>query len=219
MTTYHDVKAKIAKLEDQARELLKKESAAVVAKIRSLMSEYGLTVQDLGLGITNMGKKMSAMKEPLPAKYRDPVSGKTWSGKGKAPGWIVEATQKGNRDDFLIGKAPKVTAKKAAPAKKAVAATPTATKKKSPAKKAAEATPPVASKKAPAAKKVAGATKTAPVKPTAKSIAKGAAKAAAKPTVKKTVVAKKVTPKAKPAPETDAPSPPVTAPAEAGPSN
>ncbi len=73
MTTYHDVKAKIAKLEDQARELLKKESAAVIAKIRSLMSEYGLTVQDLGLGITNVGKKMSAMKEPLPPKYRDPV--------------------------------------------------------------------------------------------------------------------------------------------------
>ncbi len=219
MTTYHDVKAKIAKLEDQARELLKKESAAVIAKIRSLMSEYGLTVQDLGLGITNMGKKMSAMKEPLPPKYQDPVSGKTWSGKGKAPGWIVEATQKGTRDDFLIGKAAKATVKKAAPTKKTVAATPAATKKKSPAKKAAEVAPPAASKKTPAAKKVAGATKTAPVKPTAKPVAKDTAKPTAKPAVKKTVIAKKVTPKAKPAPETDALSPPVTAPAEAGPSN
>ena len=27
-------------------------------------------------------------KEPLPAKYRDPASGKTWSGKGKRPGWF-----------------------------------------------------------------------------------------------------------------------------------
>ncbi len=218
MTTYHDVKAKIAKLEDQARELLKKESAAVVAKIRNLMSEYGLTVQDLGLGITNMGKKMSAMTLSLPPKYRDPVSGKTWSGKGKAPGWIVEATKKGTRDDFLIGKAPKVTAKKAAPAKKAVAATPTATKKKSPAKKAAESAPPAASKKTPAAKKVVGATKTAPVKPTAKPVAKDAAKPTAKPTVKKAVAAKKVTPRAKPAPKADATSPAITAPADAGPS-
>jgi DNA-binding protein H-NS len=215
MTTYHDVKAKIAKLEDQARELLKKESAAVIAKIRSLMSEYGLTVQDLGLGITNVGKKMSAMTPSLPPKYRDPISGKTWSGKGKAPGWIVEATKKGTRDDFLIGKAPKVTVKKAAPAKKAVAAAPAATKK-SPAKKALEATTPVASKKAPTAPKPARATKAASVKPTAKPVAKDAAKAAAKPAVKKAVVAKKVTPKANPAPKADATSPVVTAPSETG---
>jgi DNA-binding protein H-NS len=218
MTTYHDVKAKIAKLEDQARELLKKESAAVVAKIRSLMSEYGLTVQDLGLGITNMGKKMSAMKEPLPPKYRDPVSGKTWSGKGKAPGWIVEATEKGNRDDFLIGKAAKSKVTKSAPAKKAVVAKPVVTKKPA-AKKAAEATPPVASKNAPAATKVVRATKAGSVKSTAKPVAKDTAKPAAKPTVKKAVAAKKVTPKAKPAPKTDAMSPAVTAPADVGQSN
>ena len=27
-------------------------------------------------------------KEPLPAKYRDLASGKTWSGKGKRPRWF-----------------------------------------------------------------------------------------------------------------------------------
>jgi DNA-binding protein H-NS len=217
MTTYHDVKAKIAKLEDQARELLKKESAAVVAKIRRLMSEYGLTVQDLGLGITNVGKKMSAMKQPLPPKYQDPVSGKTWNGKGKAPGWIVEATKKGTRDDFLIGKAAKPTVKKAA-AKKAVAVKPVAAKKPT-AKKTSEVSKPAAGKKAPAAKKLASAQKAAPAKPTAKPVAKAAAKPAAKPTVKKAAVAKKVTPKDKSAPKTDAASPAVTAPADVGPSN
>ena len=173
MATYQEIKIKISKLEEQAKALLKKESAGVVAKIRDLMSEYGLTVQDLGLGITNMGKKMSAMKHPLPPKYQDPVSGKTWSGKGKAPGWIVEATKKGKRDDFLIGKtAAKPEVKKAAPAKKA-------TPKKA-----------VAAK--PAAKKTA---------PAVKPAAKATAKPAAKPAVKRGVVAKKATPKAKPAPK------------------
>ena len=33
-----------------------------------------------------------------PPMYRDPVSGNTWSGKGKNPEWIIGK----NRDDFLI---------------------------------------------------------------------------------------------------------------------
>jgi hypothetical protein len=38
-------------------------------------------------------------------KYRDPLSGKTWTGKGKPPGWISEALKQGKaKDDFLIGK-------------------------------------------------------------------------------------------------------------------
>jgi DNA-binding protein H-NS len=207
MATYHDLKAKISKLEEQARALLKKESAGVITKIRGLMSEYGLTVQDLGLGITNMGKKMSAMKHPLPPKYKDPISGKTWSGKGKAPGWIVEATKKGKRDDFLISKAAaKSEVKKAVPAKKAatkktVAAKPTA-------KKTASAAKPAATKKVPIAKKVAVAKKTAPVKPAAKPAAKATtAKPAAQPSGKKAPVAKKAAPKAKPAPKAEATAP------------
>lgn len=38
-------------------------------------------------------------RKPMhPPKYRDPVSGNTWSGKGKIPQWINGK----NRDDFLI---------------------------------------------------------------------------------------------------------------------
>ncbi|MGX6999407.1 H-NS histone family protein [Caballeronia sp. KNU42] len=31
-------------------------------------------------------------------KYRDAVSGATWSGRGRAPHWIVDK----NREDFLV---------------------------------------------------------------------------------------------------------------------
>jgi DNA-binding protein H-NS len=201
MTTYRDVKAQIAKLESQARELLKKESASVVTKIRGLMSEYGLTVQDLGLGISRMGKRMTAMKRPMPPKYQDPISGNTWSGKGRAPGWMAEAIKKGKQDDFLIAK-PAATAvtkkaapyKKAAP-KKALAAKPTAAKK------------PVAKKVAPAAKSVA---KPAAKKPAAKKTnAKPAAKVAVKKTAtpKSAAAQKKAAPKAKPAPKASSAKP------------
>jgi len=36
-------------------------------------------------------------KADLPPKYRDPASGKTWSGRGREPLWLA-----GRRDEFLI---------------------------------------------------------------------------------------------------------------------
>ncbi|WP_244817388.1 H-NS family nucleoid-associated regulatory protein [Caballeronia sp. Lep1P3] len=39
------------------------------------------------------------VRGPQPAKYRDPDSGATWSGRGKAPGWLASAK---DRTAFLI---------------------------------------------------------------------------------------------------------------------
>ena len=37
-------------------------------------------------------------------KYRDPVSGATWSGRGKIPRWMTPLLQRGaRREDFRIG--------------------------------------------------------------------------------------------------------------------
>lgn len=45
-------------------------------------------------------KKVSKAKgKKVPAKYRDPESGATWTGRGRAPAWIAEAA---DRDAFLI---------------------------------------------------------------------------------------------------------------------
>jgi DNA-binding protein H-NS len=93
-------------------------------------------------------------KGAQPALYRDPKSGSTWSGRGRAPAWLVDVK---DRSKFLIAKAgegaaePKAAAvKKAAPAKKAVA-------KKSVVKKAVAKT--AVAKKASAAKKVVASKK------------------------------------------------------------
>jgi len=40
------------------------------------------------------------VRGPQPALYRDPKSGATWSGRGRAPAWIANAK---NRDRFLVG--------------------------------------------------------------------------------------------------------------------
>ena len=187
MTSYRDMKAQIAKLEKQAADLFKKEVADAVSKIKALMNDYGLSISDLGLG-GKAGRKTSP-KKPSARKYRDPVSGKTWTGHGKAPGWLTSAVQAGkSRDAFLITKpaAAKVASVAAKPAAKTK---PKSKPKTSPATQAASP----AKSKTPAAKPSA---KPAPQK---KAVVKTpAAKTTAKPTASKAPAKQASKPEAKP---------------------
>jgi len=71
----------------------------VVAEIKARMAEYGITIDDLKT-TSKAGTKGKAVK----AKYRNPETGATWSGRGKPPKWIKEAEAEGkSRDAFLIG--------------------------------------------------------------------------------------------------------------------
>ena len=155
MTTYADVKKQIAQLEKKAADLRKVEVAKVVANIREQMAKYELTVDDIAPAkATQRGKKAQAAKVKVgkPAKYMDPKSGKTWTGHGKAPGWIAAATKAGRRDDFLIEKVSQGKATK--PAEKSKPAKPVAAKKApTVAKKVATKKPKAPVKKAPAASK------------------------------------------------------------------
>ncbi|WNC89867.1 H-NS histone family protein [Paraburkholderia sp. FT54] len=100
MSQYADLKAQIAKLQAQAEEARRTEIDNVVADIRQKIAEYGLTAQDLGFAVAAK-RGRPPKKAPLPAKYQDPKSGNTWSGRGKPPKWIIGK----NRERFLIGAA------------------------------------------------------------------------------------------------------------------
>jgi len=73
----------------------------VIAKIQGLMSDYGLTVEDIakkrGPGRPATRSASPAQKAPLPPKYMDPKTGNTWSGRGRAPAWLDK-----NPKRFLI---------------------------------------------------------------------------------------------------------------------
>ncbi|MFL9959882.1 H-NS histone family protein [Paraburkholderia sediminicola] len=98
MSQYADLKAQIAKLQAQAEEARRTEIDNVVADIRQKIAEYGLSAQDLGFAVAAK-RGRPPKKAPLPAKYQDPKSGNTWSGRGKPPKWIAGK----NRERFLIG--------------------------------------------------------------------------------------------------------------------
>ncbi|WP_345812218.1 H-NS histone family protein [Paraburkholderia sp. PREW-6R] len=100
MSQYADLKAQIAKLQAQAEEARRTEIDNVIADIRQKIAEYSLTAQDLGFAVAAK-RGRPPKKAPLPAKYQDPKSGNTWSGRGKPPKWIVGK----NRERFLIGSA------------------------------------------------------------------------------------------------------------------
>jgi len=95
MATYKDLLAQKAKLEEQLESARVAELEAVIAQTRQIVLEYGLTAEDIGL--TSKSKK-KASKKTVAAKYMDPKTGVTWSGRGRAPAWIEGK----NRDRFLI---------------------------------------------------------------------------------------------------------------------
>lgn len=192
MTTYADVKKQIAQLEKKAADLRKVEVAKVVANIREQMAKYELTVDDIAPAkAAQRGKKAQATKVKVgkPAKYMDPKTGKTWTGHGKAPGWIAAATKAGRRDDFLIEKVSQGKATK--PVEKSKPANPVA------AKKAPTAAKKVAAKKPKAPVKKAPATSKAPVAKTKPAAAKAKPKSVSTKSPAKTPAKAKV--KAKPA--------------------
>jgi DNA-binding protein H-NS len=96
-------------------------------------------------------------KGSQPAKYRDPKSGATWSGRGPAPVWLAGAK---DRTKFLIDGASAAADAKPAVTKAAAKKAPTA--KKTAAKKAVNAKAPA--KKAAAKKPVSAAAKQAPAR-------------------------------------------------------
>lgn len=101
MSNYEKLKKEIANLQAKAEEERKKEIADVVAGIKAKMAQYDITPADLGFS-GRMGARRTPTK--VAPKYRDPASGKTWTGRGRAPIWIQEAEKRGvKRDTFLIG--------------------------------------------------------------------------------------------------------------------
>ena len=101
MSTYAELQKQIAALQAQAHEARKTEIAGVVADIRAKMTEYNLTVEDLGLGARRAGSRAGSTVAP---KYRDPATGQTWSGRGKRPKWLAAEVAAGKSlEQFLIG--------------------------------------------------------------------------------------------------------------------
>ena len=75
-------------LEKAIAEARQSEISAAVTKVREIVAEYGLTAQDVFPGRAGKTASARATGSKVAAKYRDPATGQTWTGRGKAPKWI-----------------------------------------------------------------------------------------------------------------------------------
>ncbi|RQR56387.1 H-NS histone family protein [Burkholderia sp. Bp9140] len=97
MATYKELRNQLEALSEKTEAARLAEFQAVVDEIRAKVAEYGITEKDIfGRRHIQGAKKETA---PIEAKYRDPKTGATWSGRGRAPAWIKDAK---NRNRFLI---------------------------------------------------------------------------------------------------------------------
>lgn len=101
MTTLQDLIAQKDALERQIAEIQKTARADAISKVKALMAEYGLTAADLAHRTGDSAKKAPGAK--VAAKYRDPASGQTWSGRGLKPKWLQTQLAAGRAlSDFAI---------------------------------------------------------------------------------------------------------------------
>ena len=96
MSSLKDLLLQIETLQNQVTEVRQREVGEAIAKVRAIIAEYQLTTSD----VFPSGKGKSSAKQTgkVAPKYRDPVSGNTWSGRGLAPKWLSGK----NKADYLI---------------------------------------------------------------------------------------------------------------------
>jgi DNA-binding protein H-NS len=102
MSTLKELLEQKAALERKILETQREEKAAAIAQVRALMEQHGLTVADLA-GRSSAAPKRPAAAGKVPAKYRDPATGNTWSGRGLQPTWLKNALASGKSlADFAV---------------------------------------------------------------------------------------------------------------------
>ena len=84
MTTYKELLQQRESLDKQIAEARTRENTDAIAKVRALVAEFGLTSQD----VFSSAKKPGKTGQKVAAKYRNPATGDTWTGRGKPPKWI-----------------------------------------------------------------------------------------------------------------------------------
>jgi len=94
MSSYKELLAQRELLDKQIKEAVQREKADGIAKAKAIIEQYDLSASDLFS--RKAGSKAGVGK--VAPKYRNPTTGETWTGRGKAPKWIDGR----DRSNYLI---------------------------------------------------------------------------------------------------------------------
>jgi DNA-binding protein H-NS len=111
---YSSLMNQIANLKKQAESVRSLEKSTAVAEIKEQMKTLGISLADLQIGgsskviapkgvrATKSVKKeilVKATRRKPEAKYLDPTTGTTWTGRGKTPKWLQAALLSGKKKE------------------------------------------------------------------------------------------------------------------------
>ena len=85
-TDLNDLIAQQAELAKKIAELKKNNRKEALERVKNLMAQYDITVEDLAK------ETSSAAGTKVPPKWQDPVSGAKWTGRGRPPAWFNKET-------------------------------------------------------------------------------------------------------------------------------
>jgi len=125
MQTFEQIQQQILDLQKQADAMRKQAMVAAIKEVKRLVNLYSLGYADIGIAVVTpakkgtatpkaktqksvklvkVAKKASADKRAAVApKYRDNETGKTWTGRGKAPTWLATKMAAGaTKESFKI---------------------------------------------------------------------------------------------------------------------
>jgi DNA-binding protein H-NS len=103
-----DLEKVIAAAERQREAKRESGKRELVEEFRTRAEALGLSLGDLAAAGSPKASRLSGKGPPAqsPAvKYRNPETGETWSGRGRAPKWLTRAEQQGRgREEFAAMK-------------------------------------------------------------------------------------------------------------------
>ncbi|WP_080420582.1 H-NS family nucleoid-associated regulatory protein [Burkholderia ubonensis] len=92
MPTYEELLRQRDSLNAQIATAKSHERAGVLVEVKRLVAEFDIASREI------FGVERPQTRIRPPAKYRNPATGETWSGRGRPPAWIAEH----ERTAFLI---------------------------------------------------------------------------------------------------------------------
>lgn len=94
--TLMELRARIADLQKRVEAVRDAERPQVISDIREKVALYGI-------GWADIFPKRERKHAPARVKFRDPVTGGTWTGRGRMPVWLRSAVAAGRKaEDFAV---------------------------------------------------------------------------------------------------------------------
>ena len=96
MSTLQELITQKQELDSKIAEVVKTERKEAIQTVKTLMLQFTITADEL--------TKLTAVKvvNKVASKWKDPVSGKEWSGRGRTPKVFVDAKESGTLDSMAV---------------------------------------------------------------------------------------------------------------------